>query len=244
MRRFGIPLFLGWLALAGVSHATAAERGGAPPDAPPADSAPSIGPGAPPPPPDADAVDVKELMVPGPLGEEVLGDPKAPVTVVEYVSMTCPHCARVHMTAFKTLKAKYIDTGRVYFVLREFPLDPLALAAIMLAHCAPAEKFFPVVDVMFELQDNWAFVDDPGTALLKILQPMGFTNDSVKACLADQKVLDGVNWVHDRGEKKFDIKGTPTFFFNGHRQMGELSFDEIEKIITPLLPESLRIRSG
>src|SRR5436305_7188999 len=101
MRRFGIPLFLGWLALAGISHATAAETDGAPSAAPPAESAPSVGPGAPPPAAaPADAVDVKELMVPGPLGEEALGDPKAPVTVVEYVSMTCPHCARVHMTAF------------------------------------------------------------------------------------------------------------------------------------------------
>ena len=241
MRRFGILVTIGWLALAGAPPAVGAESG----TAPPADNAPTITPGAPP----ADAekpvtVDVKELMVPGPLGEEALGDPKAPVTIVEYVSMTCPHCARVHRTAFQTLKSKYIDTGRVYFVLREFPLDPLATAAIMLARCVPADKYFAAVSVMFELQDSWAFVDDPTTPLLKILQPFGFTEDSVKTCLGDKKILDGINAVRDRGEKVFGIKGTPTFFFNGQRQAGELSIEEIEKTIAPMLPESLRIRGG
>jgi protein-disulfide isomerase len=220
MRRYGIPLFLGWLALAAVPQAIGAENAAAPPPA----AAP------------ADTVDVKELMVAGPLGEEALGDPKAPVTVVEYASMTCTHCARVQKTTFKGLKSKYIDTGRVYYVLREFPLDPLSVAAFMLARCAPPEKFFPIVDVMFELQDNWAFVDDPGTALLKIVQPMGFTNDSVKTCLNDKKILDGVNWVRDRGEKKFRINGTPTFFFNGQRQVGELTIEDVDKIIAPMLP--------
>ena len=171
MRRFGIFITFGWLALVGAPQAIGAESGAAPP----AETAPSIEPGAPP--ADADkpvTVDVKELMVPGPLGEQTLGDPKAPVTIVEYVSMTCPHCARVHHTTFQALKSKYIDTGRVYFVLREFPLDPLATAAIMLARCLPADKYFPAVSVMFELQDSWAFVDDPTTALFKILQPFGF----------------------------------------------------------------------
>ena len=227
MRRYGIPLFLGWLALAGIPHAVGAEA--APPASPPADAAPADSEAAP------TTVDVKELMVAGPLGDKALGDPKAPVTVVEYVSMTCPHCARVHQTTIKALKSKYIDTGKVYFILREFPLDDLALAAIMLARCAPPEKFFPSVDVMFELQDNWAFVDDPSSALTKVLQPMGFTDDSIKACFANQKILDGVNWVHDRGEKLFGIEGTPTFFFNGQKQVGELSIDDVDQIIAPML---------
>jgi protein-disulfide isomerase len=226
MRRFGILLVFVWLAMAGIPAALGDES--APSASPPAAAAPSESD-------KADTVDIAALMTPGPLGEMALGDPKAPVTVVEYVSMTCPHCARVHKTMFRALKERYIDTGKVYFVLREFPLDPLALAAIMLARCAPADKFFPAVSVMFELQDSWAFVDDPGTALLKVLQPMGFTADSVKKCLADQKVLDGVNWVRDRGEKLFGIKGTPTFFFNGEKQMGELTIEDAEKIIDPLL---------
>jgi protein-disulfide isomerase len=100
------------------------------------------------------------------------------------------------------------------------------------------------VSVMFELQDSWAFVDDPTTALFKILQPFGYTEDSVKACLDDKKILNGINAVRDRGEKLFGITGTPTFFFNGQRQAGELTIEDIEKTITPMLPESLRIRGG
>ena len=238
MRRIGIPLFLCWMAFAGGPGAIGAEGSATPPDAKAPAVSPKATPAAPAPseaePPAT--VDVRELMVPGPLGEEALGDPKAPVTVVEYVSMTCPHCARVHGTTFKVMKSKYIDTGRVYFVLREFPLEPLALAAIMLARCAPADKFFPAVGVMFELQDSWAFVDDPGSALFKVLQPIGFTEQSVKACLDNQKILDGVNWVRDRGEKKFGIRGTPTFFFNGQRQVGELTSEDVDKIIAPMLP--------
>ena len=237
MRRFGILVTIGWLLFVGAPQALGAESGAATPG----DAAPTISPGEVPAPTPSSGedkpvtVDVKELMVPGPLGEETLGDPKAPVTIVEYVSMTCPHCARVHQTTFKALKQKYIDTGRVYFVLREFPLEPLATAAIMLARCAPADKFFPAVSVMFELQNNWAFVDDPMPALVKILQPLGFTDEKVQACLSDQKILNGVNAVRDRGEKKFGIKGTPTFFFNGVRQSGELSIEEVEKIIKPML---------
>jgi protein-disulfide isomerase len=237
MRRFGILVTLGWLALAGAPQAIAAETGASSPG----ETAPTISPGdtpAPAPPAAEDkpvTVDVKELMVPGPLGEEALGDPKAPVTIVEYVSMTCPHCARVYQTTFKVLKSKYIDTGKVYFILREFPLEPLATAAIMLARCAPADKYFPAVSIMFELQNNWAFVDDPMAALLKILQPLGFTEEAFQSCLNDQKILNGVNAVRDRGDKKFGIRGTPTFFFNGRRESGELSINEIEKIITPML---------
>jgi protein-disulfide isomerase len=237
MRRFGILVTIGWLAFVGAPQALGAESGAASSG----ETAPTISPGeVPAPAPSAEedkpvTVDVKELMVPGPLGEEALGDPKAPVTVVEYVSMTCTHCARVHQTTFKTLKSKYIDTGKVYFVLREFPLEPLATAAIMLARCAPADKYFPAVSVMFELQNNWAFVDDQMPALLKILQPLGFTEDAFQSCLNDQKILNAVNAVRDRGEKKFGIHATPTFFFNGRREAGELSIEEVEKIFLPML---------
>jgi protein-disulfide isomerase len=105
----------------------------------------------------------------------------------------------------------------------------------MLARCAPAEKFFPIINVLFQMQAKWAVADDPGSALFKYVQPMGFTEDSFNECLDNQKVLEGVNAVRDRAERQFAVEGTPTFFFNGQRAVGELSLEEVEKIIDPLL---------
>lgn len=172
-----------------------------------------------------------EIMVPGPLGEEALGDPKAPMTVIEYASMTCTHCQRFHSEVYPALKQKYIDSGKIYFILREFPLDPLATSAFMLARCAPPERYFPIIDLLFDRQRDWAFVDDPAAALLNVVKQAGFTQESFKACLTNQKILDGVNWVKDRGAEKFGVDATPTFFFNGVKKSGELSLEEIDKLV-------------
>jgi protein-disulfide isomerase len=172
-----------------------------------------------------------DMMAPGPLGEKALGDPKAPNTVIEYASMTCSHCQRFHAEVYKDFKAKYIDTGKVYFIFREFPLDPLATSAIMLARCGPDDNFFPLVDLLFDHQKEWAFVDDPATALLNLVKQAGFTQDSFKACLTNQKILDGVNAVKDRGAAKFGVDSTPTFFFNGVKKSGEQTLEDIRKIL-------------
>ncbi|HVZ14358.1 MAG TPA: DsbA family protein, partial [Bauldia sp.] len=162
-----------------------------------------------------------DLMQAGPLGDMTLGDPKAPNVMIEYASMTCTHCQRFHAEVYPTLKSQYIDTGKVYFIFRDFPLDSLARAAIIIAHCAPKERFFPLVDLMFDHQDQWAFVDDPKTALLNLVKQAGFTEDSFNACLTNQQLLDGVNWVQDRAEKMFGVGSTPTFFVNGKKLTGE-----------------------
>jgi protein-disulfide isomerase len=172
-----------------------------------------------------------DIMVPGPLGEQALGDPKAPMVVIEYASMTCTHCQRFHSTVYPEFKKKYVDTGKVYFILREFPLDPLATSAFMLARCAPGERYFPIVDLLFDRQRDWAFVDDPATALLNVVKQAGFTQESFKACLTNQTILDGVNWVKNRGSDKFGVDATPTFFFNGVKKAGELSLEEIDKLV-------------
>jgi protein-disulfide isomerase len=172
-----------------------------------------------------------DLMQAGPLGEKTLGDPKAPNIVIEYASMTCSHCQRFSATVFKPFKEKYIDTGKVYFILREFPLDPLATSAIMLARCAPPDRFFPIVDLLFEKQGEWAFVSDPKTALFNLMKQVGFSQDSFDTCLKDQKILDGVNWVKDRATQKFGVEATPTFFFNGKKTPGEQTLEDIDKIL-------------
>ncbi len=173
-----------------------------------------------------------ELMVAGPLGERALGDPKAPNTVIEYVSMTCPHCQRWHTDIWPEFKAKYVDTGKVYFILREFPLDTLATSAIMLVRCQPADRYFPLVDLLFDQQANWAFVQDPKTALQNLVKQAGITTDDFNACLTNQEILDGVNWVRNRASEKFGVQGTPAFFVNGVKKEGEQPMEELDKLLT------------
>jgi protein-disulfide isomerase len=183
----------------------------------------------------AQSVAEAELMQPGPLGDEVLGDDKAPVTIIEYASMTCPHCAHFALTTFPQLKEKYIDTGKVKYILREFPFDPIAAGAFMLARCAGSkEKYYALVDLLFRTQGTWA-VDKPLGPLLATVKQAGFTEDSFKKCLSDQKLLEGIEAVRDRAAKQFKVGSTPTFFINGQMTVGAVTFEEIQKIIDPLI---------
>jgi protein-disulfide isomerase len=179
----------------------------------------------------APAASSDALMAPGPLGEMALGDPKAPNVVIEYASMTCTHCQRWHQEVYPEFKKQYIDTGKVYFIFREYPLDPLATSAFMLARCGPKERYFPLVDLLFDQQKSWAFVSDPVAALFALVKQAGFTEDSFKACLTNQQILDGVNAVKDRASKEFGVDATPTFFFNGKKKPGEQSLEDIQKLI-------------
>ncbi len=182
----------------------------------------------------AQTVDMAKLLEAGPLGEEALGSPDAPVTVVEYASLTCGHCAAFHMQTFPALKEKYIDTGKVRFIMREFPLDPLAAAAFMLSRCAGDGKYFGMVDLFFEKQADWTRTDDPVAALLNLSKQAGFTQESFEACLTNQQLLDGVNAVKDRGAQ-FGVDSTPTFFVNGQVVRGAKTIGEFDAILEPML---------
>lgn len=177
----------------------------------------------------------EDLAQAGPLGDKPLGNSMAPVKFYEYASLTCAHCANFHANGFKHLKEKYIDTGKVFYVRREFPLDPLAAAGFMLAHCAPEGRFHPVVDLLFSRQEAWTRTDKPVDALLGLARQAGFTQESFEACLKNQQIYDGVNAVRTRGSEKFRIDSTPTFFINGRKYSGALSPQELDRIIEPLL---------
>jgi protein-disulfide isomerase len=180
-------------------------------------------------------VPVAELMQPGPLPELVLGNADAPITVVEYASMTCGHCAHFHNKVFPELKEKYIDTGKVRFIMREFPLDNLAVAASMLARCAGGDKTIPLISALFAKQDEWAFVrGDPRPELLKFAKQAGFTKESFDKCLTDQKLLDEIVAVRTRASQVFGVDATPTFFVNGKRLEGA-SIEDFDKAFAPIL---------
>jgi protein-disulfide isomerase len=176
-------------------------------------------------------VPVAELLAPGALPDSWIGSKDAPVTIVEYASMTCPHCAAFHAETWPALKSKYIDTGKARFVLREFPLDPLATAGFMLARCAGPDKRNAVTDLLFDQQKNWAFVDKPVDALAATVRQAGINQAQFEACLKDQNLYSQVNQMRDQASSKFNIQATPTFFINGRKYTGELSVAQVDKDI-------------
>lgn len=181
------------------------------------------------------AQSASKLMEPQPLPDMVLGDAAAPVTIVEYASMTCPHCADFHNKTLPALKEKYIDTGKVKLILREFPFDPRAAAAFMLARCAPQDQYFPMVGVLFQQQQVWVAAKDAKEPLLQIAKLAGFTQDKFEACLKNQELLDKIRAGFDKAAKEYGVESTPTFFINGEKTTGTMSLEAMSKLIDKYL---------
>src|ERR1700688_3146662 len=156
----------------------------------------------------AQAPSNEELMKAGPLPDMSQGSVEAPVTIIEYASMTCSHCAGFAVTTYPELKKRYIDTGKVRYIMREFPLDPLAAAGFMLARCAGEGKYFDMIDLLFHQQADWAFVKTPLPALLNVAKQAGFTQQTFDACLANQKMLDGIASMRQRAVRVFKVQST------------------------------------
>jgi protein-disulfide isomerase len=184
-----------------------------------------------------DEVPVDELMKPGPLPDQILGKADAPVTIVEYASLTCSHCANFHNTVYPALKEKYIDTGKVRFVLREFPLDNLAAAAAMLARCAGGDASHAMISVLFKTQEKWAFVRGSAVPeLFKLAQQAGFTQERFDTCLNDKPTLGLIVSARDKASKDFGVNSTPTFFINGKRLKGRTdTIESFDQALAPLL---------
>lgn len=181
-------------------------------------------------------VSVEELMKPTDLPELSLGSADAKVTVVEYASMTCPHCAHFENDVFENFKKKYIDTGKVRFVFREFPLDNLAAAVSMLARCAGGDKAFPLIQTFYAKQQDWAFTQgNPVPRLFDIAKQAGFTQESFDKCLTDQKLLDQITAERTRASDTFGVNATPTFFINGKKLQDAPTLEAFDKVIEPLL---------
>ena len=170
--------------------------------------------------------------------EQALGDPNAPVTIIEYASLTCPHCAQFHKEVLPELKERYIAPGKVRLIYRDFPLDQTALAAAALAHCAGPERYFSMLDVLFETQSNWARADDPIAALKRLGKLGGLTEQQMSACLADEQLSEGILRERLAGQNEYDIGSTPTFIIDGKAYAGSRDVEEFGKLIDPLLDQS------
>ena len=177
-----------------------------------------------------------DLLQVGSEGDVVLGSANAPVTIVEYASMTCPHCAHFAETTFPVLKQRYIDTGKVRYTLREFPLDQLSTAGFMLARCAGKDKYMAIVEALFAKQSEW-MVKDPVPRLEAIARQFGFSEESFKQCLTNQKLEDDILAVRDHAATKLGVQSTPTFFVNGKKLVGDQSIEALSKEISPYLKE-------
>jgi protein-disulfide isomerase len=184
--------------------------------------------------PDADLAELAK-------GSEIIDDlamgpADAKVTVVEYASLTCPHCAKFHKEVYPGFKTKYVDTGKVRFIYRDFPLNSRAFAAAMLARCVPGpDKSLALVDVLFTTQADWAFVEgNPQQKLFETVKQAGFTQETFEKCLTDQKLFEKLSNSQKHASDKIKISATPSFFVNGKRVVGP-TLDEISKIIDPML---------
>jgi protein-disulfide isomerase len=184
------------------------------------------------------SVPVDDLMAKEALPDIVQGKADAPITIVEYASMTCSHCAAFHAETYPILVKNYIDTGKVRFILREFPLDPLAAAGFMLARCAGPDKRNAMVDLLFDKQKDWAFTDKPLEALSGLVRQAGISQDSFNTCINNQSLYDKVNEVRDRAAQKFGVNATPTFFINGKKVTGEMTPATLEKTLDPMSKKS------
>ncbi len=165
----------------------------------------------------------------------VLGSPDAKVTIVEYASLTCPHCAAFHNKTLPMIKERYIDKGLVKLVYRDFPLDGLALRAAFLPHCAGPLRYFGLLGTLFARQSQWAAGSDPLIALAKIASQAGMTEESFKTCIADKAVEKKVLDSALEAEKTFAVKSTPTLFINGVKYVGGLTPEQAQSILDPLL---------
>ena len=170
------------------------------------------------------------------VGERVLGDPAAPVTIIEYSSLTCPHCAAFHTDTLPALKERFVETGQAKIVYRDFPLDQNALNAAVIAHCAGPDRYFAFLDALFASQERWARSEDPTESLIQLAGLGGLPRDKAEACLASEAMQDAVLQVRLDGQEEFQISSTPSFIINGEMMTGNQSIDEFATLIEAATP--------
>lgn len=184
----------------------------------------------------AQQFDAAKLLAPaGGVADHVIGNKDAKVTVIEYLSPTCPHCKTFHETVYPQLKAEYIDTNKIQFIPRPFVRNVLDAVVFMLAEAAGAEKYHEVIDTYFRTQNDWVTSPTPADAMFAIAQQLGFTKETYDAALTNQALFSGLETMRDQATREFQLQGTPTFYVNGKMLNGGVTFDSLKAEIDPLL---------
>ena len=171
-------------------------------------------------------------------GDLALGDPDAPVTVIEFFSLTCPACRRFHMNIYNRLKPDYVDAGKVRFVARDFPLNAPALQAAVLAHCAGRDRYFAFVDVLFHTFDDWAGSGAYTEKLAQIGELGGVSRDRFDACLADSDLENSIFQSIASAQAEYEVDSTPTVIVNGEKYEGRMTFEAFAAHIDRLISGS------
>lgn len=178
----------------------------------------------------------KELAVQP--SDRILGKADAPITIIEYASLTCPHCAHFDVTVLPKLKEKWIDTGKAKLILRDYPLDEPALRAAMVARCAPADRFYPLIDTFFAQQEQWVTSRDYRAALEKLVKLGGMSEKEFKACISDKKLEDQVAQSRLTASQQLGVDATPTFFINGKKFDGAPTVEAFDQALSGAAPKS------
>ena len=169
------------------------------------------------------------------LPDRVLGSEDAKVTVIEYASPTCPHCATFHNTVYPQFKTDYIDTGKVKFIVRPFVRNVLDAVIFMLAEAAGDEQYNTVIETYFKTQDQWGTSQTPRDAILEIAKQLGFTEQSFDAALTNQELFTAMETMRQQALDEFKLEGTPTFYVNGKQLTGDKTLEQLKAEIDPLL---------
>jgi protein-disulfide isomerase len=170
--------------------------------------------------------------------DRILGNPDAPITIVEYASLTCPHCAHFTNDILPELKKKWIDTGKAKLVLRDYPLDEPALRAAMIARCAPPDRFYAYTDMFFGAQDKWVTARDYRDALARLVKLGGMSREEFDNCLKNTALENKIVEGRLIASKELDVNSTPTFFINGTKFTGAPTVEEFDKALSGLAAKS------
>jgi protein-disulfide isomerase len=173
-----------------------------------------------------------QLLEPGPLGDRAYGNPNAPVTIIEYASLTCPHCRNYHKSVFPQVKRQYIDTGKVRYIIREFPIGRTAASAAMVTRCVPESKYLSMTETFLARQSEWVSQEVRPDAIYGVAKSSGMSRAEFDKCLTNQAIIDGLTEVKQRG-RKYGVIGTPTFFVNGQKLQGAVTYEEVKALIEP-----------